>query len=80
LHGDDTTVPVLAKGKTDTRRHDCCAPISRKICGGRWRAAVPLKAIAFEPARDPQTGVDASDDGLSPRDIKRFAMLGSRGR
>jgi superfamily II DNA or RNA helicase len=26
-----------------------------------WRAAAPLKAIAFEPARDPQTGVDAPD-------------------
>jgi SNF2 family DNA or RNA helicase len=26
-----------------------------------WRAAAPLKAIAFEPARDPETGVDAPD-------------------
>ena len=26
-----------------------------------WRAAAPLKAIAFEPARDPATGVDAPD-------------------
>lgn len=26
-----------------------------------WRATAPLKAIAFEPARDPQTGVDAPD-------------------
>jgi hypothetical protein len=26
-----------------------------------WRAEAPLKAIAFEPARDPKTGVDAQD-------------------
>jgi hypothetical protein len=26
-----------------------------------WRAEAPLKAIAFEPARDPDTGVDAQD-------------------
>lgn len=26
-----------------------------------WRAEAPLKAIAFEPARDPNTGVDAQD-------------------
>jgi SNF2 family DNA or RNA helicase len=26
-----------------------------------WRAEAPLKAIAFEPARDPNTGVDAPD-------------------
>lgn len=26
-----------------------------------WRAAAPLKAIAFEPARDPETRVDAPD-------------------
>jgi hypothetical protein len=26
-----------------------------------WRAEAPLKAIAFEPARDPVTGVDAQD-------------------
>lgn len=26
-----------------------------------WRAAAPLKAIAFAPARDPSTGVDAPD-------------------
>src|SRR6185436_12635622 len=26
-----------------------------------WRAAAPLKAIAFAPARDPETGVDAPD-------------------
>lgn len=26
-----------------------------------WRAAAPLKAIAFEPARDPKTGVDEPD-------------------
>jgi hypothetical protein len=26
-----------------------------------WRAEAPLKAIAFEPARDPKTGVDAAD-------------------
>jgi len=26
-----------------------------------WRASAPLKAIAFEPARDPKTGVDAPD-------------------
>ena len=26
-----------------------------------WRAEAPLKAIAFEPARDPETGVDAQD-------------------
>ena len=26
-----------------------------------WRAAAPLQAIAFEPARDPETGVDAPD-------------------
>jgi superfamily II DNA or RNA helicase len=26
-----------------------------------WRADAPLKAIAFEPARDPKTGVDAPD-------------------
>lgn len=26
-----------------------------------WRASAPLKAIAFEPARDPRTGVDAPD-------------------
>lgn len=26
-----------------------------------WRADAPLKAIAFEPARDPENGVDASD-------------------
>ena len=26
-----------------------------------WRASAPLKAIAFEPARDVKTGVDAPD-------------------
>jgi hypothetical protein len=26
-----------------------------------WRAEAPLKTIAFEPARDPETGVDAPD-------------------
>src|SRR5690606_8688925 len=26
-----------------------------------WRAEAPLKTLSFEPARDPKTGVDASD-------------------
>jgi hypothetical protein len=49
LHGDDTTVPVLAKGKTDTGR--CwvmCATIGRLVVRVRRRRCFITPATAGE--------------------------------
>jgi hypothetical protein len=46
LHGDDTTVPVLAKGKTDTGR-----------CWVYVRDDAPFSGVGPPPRPDPRGGV-----------------------
>ena len=70
VRGDDAWVDDVVKRAVDAG-YDAfaitvdTAAYSRR--GGRkerlkaWRATAPLMAIAFEPARDPESGVDAPD-------------------
>lgn len=58
----DPSAPVFSHGGWQEALDDLrIRRRGRKERLKEWRAAAPLKTIAFEPARDPQTGVDAPD-------------------
>jgi superfamily II DNA or RNA helicase len=58
----DAAAPVFAHGGWQEALDDLrIRRRGRKEKLKAWRAAVPLKAIAFEAPRDPNTGVDAPD-------------------
>lgn len=58
----DPTAPVFGHGGWQEALDDLrIRPRGRRERLKAWRAEAPLKAIAFEPARNPETGVDAQD-------------------
>ena len=58
----DSTAPVFGHGGWQEALDDLrVRRRGRRERLKAWRAEAPLKAIAFEPARDPETGVDAQD-------------------
>jgi transposase len=74
LHGDDTPVPVLAKGKTDTGRLWVYVPDDRPFCGGALPAAAsipwrisPAGAASSRPTPMPASGRSTRRTGLQPR-------------
>lgn len=56
----DTTAPIFRHGGWQEALDDLRErPRGRKEPLKTWRSSAPLKAIAFEPPRDPSTGIDA---------------------
>jgi transposase len=70
LHGDDTTVPVLTKGKTDTGR----------LCKAAGKKEIPLSPIAIEVVRriDALFAIERSINGKTPEE--RLAVRRAKSR
>ena len=91
LHGDDTTVPVLAKGKTDTAdAGSMCATIARSAGPRRRRRCSITRAIAAASIRraiwrpmpascrpTPMAATASSMNRPEPRPDRRGRLLGA---
>ena len=75
LHGDDTTLPVLAKGKTDTGRL-WSATMSRSAALGRRLRSSTTRAIGAASTRRPSRGLRRHPAGRRLRRLQQALPCG----